>query len=75
MFRTFMTPEPGHRTYRIMILTLVCAFILALVGIILNRDLTGLGLVVGAFAGAISGAAALNNRGIAVNPANTGKDA
>lgn len=75
MLKALMSPEPGNRTYRIMMMSLVGAFVLALVGIVMGRDLTGLALVVGAFAASISGMAALNNRGTASSPADMGKDA
>lgn len=75
MFNQILSPEPGNRTYRLMLLSFMGAFVIAMTGIVMGRDLTGLALVVGAFAASVSGMAALNNRGVARNPIDNGKDA
>lgn len=74
MFSALMSPSPGNRTYRIMVMSVVGSFIIAMTGILKGSDLTGLALIVGAFAAAISGMAALNNRGTAIVPTKSAKD-
>lgn len=75
MLKTLLAPETGHRTYRLMLFSLASGLGVAVLGILHGSDPVGLAAIIAAVSAPVSGFAALNNRGVAPTPQDTGKDA
>lgn len=74
VFKTFLAPEPGHRTYRLMLLALIAGTSIAAFCIIHGSDLLGASALVTAVTAPVCGFGAMNNRQVNGVKPNDGKE-